>query len=183
MALRVLVSLLLLCVSWALYVDALAPVDAQRVNSWLRARAYEAKSADPMHQRVFERPKFPVHYFEQPIDHFSNKTTTETFGQRYWVNSQHYAPGGPVIVLDGGETAGEGEKMEYLLHRWNMFLESFCIVQCLVIVCRPPAFPRLWHRRHPGRGDQRARDRAGTQILRLVSTYDGYMAVFDIFSL
>ncbi|KAH7341771.1 serine carboxypeptidase S28-domain-containing protein [Rhizoctonia solani] len=31
----------------------------------------------------------------------------QTFGQRYWVNKEYYQPGGPVFVLDGGETSGE----------------------------------------------------------------------------
>jgi hypothetical protein len=41
------------------------------------------------------------------LDHFSN--SPETFSQRFWVNTRHYRPGtgGPVIVLDGGETSGE----------------------------------------------------------------------------
>ncbi|KEP49622.1 serine carboxypeptidase S28 [Rhizoctonia solani 123E] len=51
--------------------------------------------------------KFPkAHYFEQPLDHF-DKSVNRTFGQRYWVNKEYYEPGGPVFVLDGGETSGE----------------------------------------------------------------------------
>ncbi|CAE7121416.1 unnamed protein product [Rhizoctonia solani] len=51
--------------------------------------------------------KFPkAHYFEQPIDHF-DKSVNRTFRQRYWVNKEYYEPGGPVFVLDGGETSGE----------------------------------------------------------------------------
>ncbi|KDQ62701.1 hypothetical protein JAAARDRAFT_121424 [Jaapia argillacea MUCL 33604] len=51
---------------------------------------------------------FREHWFTQPLDHFS-KDTTDTFKQRYWINTRHYKPGsgGPVIVLDGGETSGE----------------------------------------------------------------------------
>ena len=51
--------------------------------------------------------EFAPYYFEQPLDHFSS--TSETFGQRYWVSRRHYKPEypGPVIVLDGGETNGE----------------------------------------------------------------------------
>lgn len=111
MALKTLISLLLIYVTSALHADALAPVDAQRVNSWLRAKAREGKSGDLTDQRVLARPTFDAYYFEQPLDHFSNGTTSEKFGQRYWVNSRHYAPGGPVIVLDGGETSGEGERI------------------------------------------------------------------------
>lgn len=43
--------------------------------------------------------------FTQPLDHFDKKNTF-TFQQRYWVNAQYYKPGGPVILLDGGETSG-----------------------------------------------------------------------------
>ncbi|EIW81201.1 peptidase S28 [Coniophora puteana RWD-64-598 SS2] len=52
-------------------------------------------------------PEFPDQWFNQPVDHFSNDSAT--FAQRYWVNARHYTPGagGPVIVLDGGETSGE----------------------------------------------------------------------------
>lgn len=51
--------------------------------------------------------EFPPHYFEQPLDHF--KDISKTFGQRYWFSTRNYVPGsgGPVIVLDGGETSGE----------------------------------------------------------------------------
>lgn len=48
--------------------------------------------------------KFPERWFEQPLDHFTKDSPT--FGQRYWVNNRHYKKGGPVIVLDGGETSG-----------------------------------------------------------------------------
>ena len=46
-----------------------------------------------------------TYYFDQLIDH--NNPQAGTFKQRYWVNKRHYKKGGPVIVLDGGETSGE----------------------------------------------------------------------------
>jgi hypothetical protein len=51
---------------------------------------------------------FRAQWFRQPLDHFS-RTSNHTFLQRFWVNSRYYRPGfgGPVIVLDGGETSGE----------------------------------------------------------------------------
>ncbi|CCO28924.1 putative MFS-type transporter C1683,03c [Rhizoctonia solani AG-1 IB] len=53
------------------------------------------------------KDKFPkAQYFKQPLDHF-DKSVNNTFGQRYWVNKEYYEPGGPVFVLDGGETSGE----------------------------------------------------------------------------
>lgn len=59
---------------------------------------------------VFSRDanqEFPEQWFTQPLDHFSE--SPDTFRQRFWVSTRHYKPGsgGPVIVLDGGETSGE----------------------------------------------------------------------------
>ncbi|THU97122.1 peptidase S28 [Dendrothele bispora CBS 962.96] len=58
--------------------------------------------------------EFPAQWFEQPLDHF-DEGIKDTFMQRYWVNKRHYDPtvGGPVIVLDGGETSGE-DRLPYL---------------------------------------------------------------------
>lgn len=50
-------------------------------------------------------PTFPQYNFTQPLDHFVD--TGFTFNQRFWVSNRHYKPGGPVVVLDGGETDGE----------------------------------------------------------------------------
>ncbi|KAI0087965.1 peptidase S28 [Irpex rosettiformis] len=52
-------------------------------------------------------PEFPAHWFTQPLDHFAD--SSETWRQRYWINTRHYKPhsGAPVIVIDGGETSGE----------------------------------------------------------------------------
>lgn len=57
--------------------------------------------------------EFPPYYFQQPLDHFTNDS--QTFGQRYWFSTRHYTPGtgGPVIVLEGGETSGE-ERLPFL---------------------------------------------------------------------
>lgn len=48
--------------------------------------------------------EFPVQTFPQLLDHWHEDSPL--FLQRYWVNKRHYRPGGPVIVLDGGETSG-----------------------------------------------------------------------------
>ena len=49
--------------------------------------------------------EFPEQWFAQPVDHFAKDSPT--FGQRYWINKRHYAPGtnAPVIVIDGGKRA------------------------------------------------------------------------------
>ena len=61
---------------------------------------------EPPARRQYD--EFPEQWFEQPLDHFNNETS-DTFLQRYWFSKMHYTPGagGPVIVLDGGETSGE----------------------------------------------------------------------------
>ncbi|KAG8954371.1 hypothetical protein FRC04_011697 [Tulasnella sp. 424] len=57
--------------------------------------------------------KYPASYFEQPIDH--NDTAIGTFKQRYWVDDRFYEPGGPVFVVDGGETSG-ADRLPFLDH-------------------------------------------------------------------
>lgn len=56
-------------------------------------------------------PSFPQYNFTQPLDHFAD--TGFTFQQRYWVDDRYYKPGGPVIVLDSGESSGTG-RLPYL---------------------------------------------------------------------
>ncbi|KAL4912247.1 serine carboxypeptidase S28-domain-containing protein [Aspergillus aurantiobrunneus] len=55
---------------------------------------------------------FQEHNFSAPIDHFHNDTRYEphsnaSFDLRYWFDSSHYRPGGPVFVIAAGETNGE----------------------------------------------------------------------------
>ncbi|OOF90057.1 hypothetical protein ASPCADRAFT_11022 [Aspergillus carbonarius ITEM 5010] len=54
---------------------------------------------------------FPVYNLSVPIDHFHNESryephTNATFGLRYWLDTTHYQPGGPVFVIAAGETDG-----------------------------------------------------------------------------
>ena len=99
------------------------PTSAQHVNQWkleARARALEASRLPKASPLVLQdsttgfvlgppdtHSEFPEQFFEQPVDH--TDPSQGTFKQRYWVNPRHYVPGsgGPVIVLDGGETSGE----------------------------------------------------------------------------
>lgn len=90
---------------------------AQGINLWrLDKLASEYSQASlnvqasqqiPLELSARPYPEFPAHWFIQPVDHFSN--SSETFRQRYWINTRHYKPraGAPVIVIDGGETSGE----------------------------------------------------------------------------
>jgi len=92
----------------------------QGVNLWKleAARAANGSKAGSLFAqdpRTISRAiDFRARWFKQPLDHFSN-TSTHTFHQRYWVNDRHYVPnsGGPVIVLDGGETSGQ-DRLPYL---------------------------------------------------------------------
>ncbi|KAG9098271.1 hypothetical protein FS749_004258 [Ceratobasidium sp. UAMH 11750] len=84
---------------------------SQGINLWmLHNKALgEKKQRDSGEQRVFQGNSgklYPAHYFEQPLDHF-DKSVNKTFGQRFWINTDYYEPGGPVFVLNGGETSGE----------------------------------------------------------------------------
>ena len=52
---------------------------------------------------------YPAHNFTTPVDHFHNETqyephTNGTFNLRYWFDASYYKPGGPVIILQSGET-------------------------------------------------------------------------------
>lgn len=56
---------------------------------------------------------YPERNLSVPIDFFHNETRYEphangSFNLRYWFDATYYKPGGPVFVLLGGETSGEG---------------------------------------------------------------------------
>lgn len=69
-------------------------------------------SQPDLQKSPYER-KYPALHFPQPIDHFTNNS--DTFQQRYWVDDRFYQPGGPVFVLDGGETSGV-DRLSFLDH-------------------------------------------------------------------
>lgn len=61
---------------------------------------------------------YPAHNLSVPVDHFHNDSLYEphsnaSFPLRYWFDASHYKKGGPVIVLQGGETSGE-DRLPYL---------------------------------------------------------------------
>lgn len=52
---------------------------------------------------------YPEHNFTTPIDHFHNESqyaphSNGIYPMRYWFDASHYQPGGPVIILQSGET-------------------------------------------------------------------------------
>lgn len=119
-------SLILATLASASIPSRRGPVSPQHVNLWkLEARTKASKAArlstastlvlqdsttgftlEPQSDTP-KYPEFPEQFFEQPVDH--TDPSQGTFKQRYWINTRHYVPGsgGPVIVLDGGETSGE----------------------------------------------------------------------------
>lgn len=123
--------------------DGIRVLGPQGVNLWqLEHGAPKSKVVfqDYQTQDGFRNEDFPVNWFEQPLDHFDDGIT-DTFQQRYWVNTRHYKPGtgGPVIVLDGGETSGE-VRPSSAGHPRTEFSE-------------PTPILGHWHRRNPGACD------------------------------
>ncbi|WWC91094.1 uncharacterized protein L201_006035 [Kwoniella dendrophila CBS 6074] len=53
-----------------------------------------------------KKPLYKAHCFPQKISHFDDEVNG-TFCQRYWIDTSFYKDGGPVFLLDGGETSGE----------------------------------------------------------------------------
>lgn len=56
---------------------------------------------------------YPEHNFSTPIDHFHNESkyaphSDGFYPMRYWFDASHYKPGGPVIILQSGETSAVG---------------------------------------------------------------------------
>lgn len=61
---------------------------------------------------------YPAYNFSVPIDHIHNETRYEPhsddfFNIRYWFDATYYKPGGPVLVLCGGEDTGD-DRLPYL---------------------------------------------------------------------
>ncbi|KAJ7758085.1 serine carboxypeptidase S28-domain-containing protein [Mycena maculata] len=97
--------------------DHLRILGPQGVNLWKLEKAAAAAATPELFaqdgsSQLFQDTEdsiagFKAQWFRQPVDHF-DKSSNATFYQRYWVNMRHYnaTKGGPVIVLDGGETSG-----------------------------------------------------------------------------
>lgn len=57
---------------------------------------------------------YPAHTVPIPIDHYSSTSNT-TYPNRYWLNTQYYRPGGPVLYFDAGEQDA-APLVPYFLH-------------------------------------------------------------------
>jgi len=56
---------------------------------------------------------YPAHNISVPVDHFHNDSQYEphsnaNYNLRYWFDASYYEQGGPVIVLESGESPGTG---------------------------------------------------------------------------
>jgi hypothetical protein len=61
---------------------------------------------------------YPAYNFSVPVDHFHNESQYEPhsngkFNLRYYFDASHYKAGGPIIILEGGET-GADDRLPYL---------------------------------------------------------------------
>ncbi|SDA03047.1 BZ3500_MvSof-1268-A1-R1_Chr11-1g03276 [Microbotryum saponariae] len=57
-----------------------------------------------------DKPEYQAYTFNQLVSHLDSVPAPvkgQTFKQRYWMNAKHYKRGGPVFLLDAGETNGE----------------------------------------------------------------------------
>lgn len=70
---------------------------------------------DPSIPSILPLPIYPAHHFSQLITHSKPNLTTNTFAQRFWFDASYYEEGGPVILLDGGETNAE-DRLPFLAH-------------------------------------------------------------------
>jgi hypothetical protein len=64
--------------------------------------------ADPRssQQPLVAKDRYEAHCFPQKISHF-DPSINGTFCQRYWLDASSYEAGGPIYLLDGGETSGK----------------------------------------------------------------------------
>lgn len=107
MALRYAVALL------SLVQPLSAAINSKFASTPLRELKKQTTSSPVLTRRdVDPSTLYPEHNISVPIDHFHNESTYEphvdgTFSLRYWFDATYYKDGGPVIVLQGGETSGE----------------------------------------------------------------------------
>lgn len=75
-----------------------------------RRQDLHRQSASALDKRDVDPSKlYPERNFSMPIDHFKNDSTyaphsNKRFNVRYWFDASHYKAGGPVFILQGGET-------------------------------------------------------------------------------
>lgn len=63
---------------------------------------------------VYTGTKVREFNISMPVDHF-NASDTRMYNNRYWVNDTFYKPGGPVFLIDNGESGVSDYLSEYWL--------------------------------------------------------------------
>ncbi|KAF2090442.1 hypothetical protein K490DRAFT_72025 [Saccharata proteae CBS 121410] len=102
-----------------LWAAALHAVEALRTTQPIRELRKQIRSPERLHRRDIDPSLlYPTHNISVPIDHFHNETAYEphsngTFPLRYWFDATYYKAGGPVIVLQSGETDAT-DRLPYL---------------------------------------------------------------------
>lgn len=87
-------------------------------QSWCSHSSSRPGPIPPTKRAVSPAQLYPAHNISVPVDHFHNESRYEPhsdgfFNLRYHFDASHYRKGGPVIVLNGGETSIEG-RLPYL---------------------------------------------------------------------
>ncbi|KAJ1957244.1 hypothetical protein GGI12_005078, partial [Dipsacomyces acuminosporus] len=73
----------------------------QRHQDWLKHVTSSVNSGTQASTNLLAVGHNTVYYFDQKIDHFGLKKGT--FKQRFYINGDNYAPGGPVYLINSGE--------------------------------------------------------------------------------
>ncbi|KAI5369875.1 Putative peptidase S28, alpha/Beta hydrolase [Septoria linicola] len=102
-----LVSLTLLAANFA---------DAIDIRMGVKSTAHIEHKASTLSKREQSHPLellYPTRNLSVPVDHFQDikkyePHSNDSFSLRYWFDASYYEPGGPVIILQGGETDGSG---------------------------------------------------------------------------
>ncbi|UNI18016.1 hypothetical protein JDV02_004317 [Purpureocillium takamizusanense] len=87
-------------------------------NSGARGPSRSAPGSGPT--PLADSSRIKAYNFSVPVDHFHNSSRYEphsnaTFNLRYWLDTSNYKPGGPVIVLNSGESNSEA-RFDFLDH-------------------------------------------------------------------
>lgn len=87
--------------------------DALGLSLGIKTSRHQKKSLLSKRDDTDLETLYPAYNFSVPVDHFHNESQYEphsnaTFPLRYWFDASHYKKGGPVFVLQSGETSGVG---------------------------------------------------------------------------
>ncbi|KAF2138299.1 uncharacterized protein K452DRAFT_290884 [Aplosporella prunicola CBS 121167] len=95
-----------------LVLNLLPTVEALRTSLPIRELRKQIRTDDQLKSRDVDLSAlYPAYNLTVPIDHFHNDSLYEphsngTFNLRYWFDASHYKKGGPVLLLESGETSG-----------------------------------------------------------------------------